>query len=284
MTSGNEQPIEQARAFFAAMRGQPPVRFPRREEDEAAIRQSSAFRFGPGRSLAARVFGASDAPVAALMHGWGGQSTQFYRMALALAEAGFQAIVVDCGNHGDADPTPLGFDRFMLDAAALAEHLGAMPFAWVSHSAAALAIMSARRTYGLAAQAYVTIAAPFMPYVPLNRFRAMGATESAVDAVKPMLADEFGCDWAGLEAGLAWQRDQQAQLLAIYDVDDAMVDSDDAERISAVWPDARILKTAGFGHNKVLGAAPVIDASKAFLVEVLRGPETIAPTIQQEYQ
>ncbi|MDP2130813.1 MAG: alpha/beta hydrolase [Erythrobacter sp.] len=265
MTSGNEQPIEQARTFYAAMRGQPPVRFPRREEDDAAIRQSSAFRFGPGRSLAARTFGASDAPVVALMHGWGGQSTQFYRMALALAEAGYRAIVVDCGNHGDADPMPLGFDRFMLDAAALADHLGAMPFAWVSHSAAALAIMSARRTHGLSAQAYVTIAAPFTPYVPLNRLRALGADQETIDAVKPLLASEFACDWNALEAGLAWQRDESARLLAVYDDDDTMARSTDAERIAAVWPDCLIYRTTGNGHNRILKSEQAIMTTLEFL-------------------
>lgn len=260
---------EQARIFYRVMRCQQPIKFPLRAEDEAALPRATAVRFGPERSLSARIFGENGAPIIALMHGWGGQGTQFYRMALALADAGYQAVVIDFGNHGESAPAELGFDRFKIDAHALADHLGAMPFAWVGHSAAALAIMSARRTHALRAKAFVTIAAPFTPYVPLNRFRSSGAEAGAIDAVKPLLAKEFACDWDALEAGLAWERDASGQLLAIYDTDDTMVQSTDAERIVTVWPDCRIFKTSGFGHNRVLGAEPVIAATLAFLDDTL---------------
>lgn len=258
---------EHARQFYLAMRSQPPVRLPLRAEDQAASERARLVRFGPAKELAARIFGEEAAPVVALMHGWGGQGTQLYRMALGLAEAGFQAVVIDFGNHGDSAPMALGFDRFMIDAGRLAEYLGAMPFAWVGHSAAALAFMSARRTHGLSAQAYVTIAAPFVPYVPLNRFRSMGAGEDAVDMVKPLLAQEFQTDWASLEAGQAWLPSAGADLLAIYDRDDTMVNCADADRIAEVWPGLHRLETEGLGHNRILGAADVITETVRFLSE-----------------
>lgn len=267
----------QARAFYHAMRNQPPIKLPLRADDQMALSRASTICFGPNRSLTARIFGDDGRPIVALMHGWGGQGTQFYRMALALGAAGYRAVVIDFGNHGESGPAALGFDRFMIDARALADHLGTMPDAWVAHSAAALAILSARRTHGLSAQAFVTIAAPFTPYVPLNRFRAMGADQAAIDAVKPMLAGEFACDWEALEAGLAWQRDDTARLLAIFDADDAMVQASDAERIAAVWPDCRTLMTSGFGHNRILGAGPVIAATMAFLNDALAGSATARP-------
>lgn len=269
MTSVNRQAQAQALEFYRAMRSQPPIKLPLRPEDEAALERSRPIRFGPGGSLSARVFGDEGGPLVALMHGWGGQGTQLFRMAMHLAIAGYQALVLDFGNHGEAAPAELGFDRFMIDARALADHLGAMPSAWIAHSAAALAILSARRTHGLSGQAFITIAAPFTPYVPLNRFRGMGADEEAVDALKPMLAQEFACDWDALEAGLAWQRDDTARLLAIYDTDDAMVTVNDAERVAAVWPDCRIIRTGGYGHNRVLGSDEVMKATLEFLRETL---------------
>ena len=266
----NATASEHACQFYQAMRSQPPIRLALRAEDEAAQLQSTSFRFGAHDALSGRAFGPAHGPVVALTHGWGGQGSQFYRMALALAAAGYRAIVIDFGNHGDAAPMQLGFDRFMFDAQSLADHLGAMPFAWVAHSAAALAIMSARRTHGIAARAYVTIAAPFVPYVPLNRFRSMGASENAIDRVKPLLAREFQSDWSSLEAGLAWQPDISSDLLVIYDTDDPMVHHGDAERVAAVWSSSSIFLTSGFGHNKVLGAEPVIAETIAFL-DRLRG-------------
>lgn len=271
MTSVNRQAQAQALAFYRAMRSQPPIKLPLRPEDEAALERVRPVRFGPGGSLSARVFGDGSGPLVALMHGWGGQGTQLFRMAMHLAIAGYQALVMDFGNHGEAAPAELGFDRFMIDARTLADHLGAMPVAWVAYSAAALAILSARRTHGLSGLAFITIAAPFTPYVPLNRFRGMGASEDAVDAVKPLVAREFACDWDALEAGLAWRRDETARLLAIYDTDDAMVKVSDAERVAVAWPDCRIIRTGGYGHNRVLGAYEVMEATLEFLQDTLSG-------------
>lgn len=266
--AGPHAPQAQAEEFFRAMTSQPPVNLPLRSADAAALSEAESFRFGPEGRLAAWRFGAGAGACVALVHGWGGQGTQFLRMATALADAGFEAIVIDAGNHGQSAPTPMGFDRFMLDARTLADHLGTMPFAWVAHSAAALAILSARRTHAISAQAYVTLAAPFVPYVPLNRFRQMGASEQMVDFVKPMLARQFDAEWRALEDGLAWQRDPASQLLAIYDLDDPMVDAGDAGRIRQVWPDCHTLQTRGLGHNRLLGASEVITQTVAFLSKI----------------
>src|SRR3546814_14098201 len=77
-----EAPIAQAQAeeFFWAMSNQSPILLPLREEDEASLAQAHAFRFGPQDSLAGWRFGADAGPVVALVHGWGGQGTQFLRM------------------------------------------------------------------------------------------------------------------------------------------------------------------------------------------------------------
>lgn len=271
--SGQVQSEARARAeeFFCAMSNAPPVSLPLRESDAGALAQAQAFRFGPHGSLAGWRFGAGAGPVVALVHGWGGQGTQFLRMARALAARGFEAIVIDAGNHGASGPAPMGFDRFMHDARALADHLGTMPFAWVAHSAAALAILAARRTHGIGAQAYVTLAAPFVPYVPLNRFRSLGASEDAVDLVKPMLARQFQTDWEALESGIAWQADPAARLLAIYDAADTMVDAGDAERVRTAWTGCRTALTQGLGHNRLLGAGEVIDGTVDFLTGIAAG-------------
>lgn len=267
-----EAPVSQARAraeeFLWAMSNQSPISLPLREEDEAALAQAQAFRFGPRDSLAGWRFGADAGPVVALVHGWGGQGTQFLRMARGLAARGFEAVVIDAGNHGASAPARMGFDRFMCDARALADYLGTMPFAWVAHSAAALAILSGRRTHAIGACAYVTIAAPFVPYVPLNRFRSIGADEDTVDCIKPMLASQFQSDWDALETGVAWQADPNASLLAIYDATDTMVEAGDAERIRKVWPECRTVLTQGLGHNRLLGAQEVIAATVEFLAGV----------------
>ena len=88
--------------FYQAMRGQPPIRLALRLEDEAAQMKSDPFRFGAQGALSGRLFGHGDGPVVALMHGWGGQGNQFYRMALALAGGGYKGIVIHFWDYGGA--------------------------------------------------------------------------------------------------------------------------------------------------------------------------------------
>src|SRR3546814_315827 len=78
-------PLDQAQVQdetrWRAMRGQEPIALPLGGEDEATLALAQSFRFGPHDSLAGWRFGAGPGPVVVLVHGWGGQGTQFLRMA-----------------------------------------------------------------------------------------------------------------------------------------------------------------------------------------------------------
>ena len=248
---------------YQAMRNLPPIRLPERPGDAALLEACRAFRCGQNAGIAGWEIGFG--PTIGLVHGWGGQGIQFVKLAHLLAENGFRAIIIDARNHGASEPARLGFDRFMTDIAELQEYLGEPPLGWVGHSAGALALMSGRRTHGIRASAVVCLAAPFFPYVPLNRMRAAGVAEGVIDHIKQLIAAEFSTDWASLETGAAWQGDPDLRLMAIYDRADQMIDAMDAQRLLRVRPDAQIKMTSDLGHNRIISSPASADHIVRFL-------------------
>lgn len=252
-----------AEALYAGLRRGGQAVLPLRPQDEALLGQCEAFRFGDASGLAGWSVGRG--PTVFLTHGWGGRGAQMATLALALAGVGFQAVFFDAGAHGESQPAPMGFDRFMEDLAALHGVMGGRPFAWVGHSAGALAMMSARRTHGISAERYVCIAAPLFPYVPIERLQRSGAPAAALEIVKARIAAQFETDWARLETGLAWRPDPAASLLAIYDDSDVVAHPEDAAAVGALCPGASVLQTQGLGHNRLLQSDQVVGAVLAHL-------------------
>ncbi|RED16595.1 alpha/beta fold hydrolase [Parasphingopyxis lamellibrachiae] len=245
-----------ANALYAKLRSDRAAGLPLRDEDAARLAGCAAFRFGVGDALAGWEIG--EGPLVYLVHGWGGRGAQMSGLAHLLAGHDFRVVFFDAGSHGESGDGEMGFDRFMEDAAALQHHIGQTPYAWVGHSAGALAIMRGRRTHGIRADRYACLAAPFLPYVPIERMRAMGAPEPVLDRIKPMIADQFSCSWTDLENGMAWERDADAPLMIAYDSDDKVVRPGDGDRIARIWPEAHLVRTEGHGHNRILGSEAVI--------------------------
>jgi len=251
---------------------------PLRPQDAALLEGAQAFRFGPEDSRCAWTLG--EGPLVLMIHGWGGRGVQMAPLARSLALAGFRCVFFDAGGHGDSRREPIGFDLFINDAAALTKHVAEPVFAWIGHSAGGLGMMAARALRGLEAERYVCIAAPLFPYVPIATIKQEFApSEQVIELVQRALAAQFETNWPALEAGGVFQpgfaRNAQApnatrdarKLLLAFDIDDERVRHADAERIAEIWPDARIVKTRKFGHNKILQSPEVLAQTLAFLKE-----------------
>lgn len=259
----SETVAQQVNHYYGLIRHTPPSILPERESDLALVTACQPFRCGPDGGIAGWRIG--EGPVVAMVHGWGGQGVQFVRMAHQLAARGFTAIFIDVRNHGASTHAHLGFDRFMRDAADLQSYLGAPSFAWIGHSAGGLGVMAARRNFGIAASAFICLATPFYPYVPLDKVRAIGAGSVVIEGLKTLLAQEFSASWNDLEKGAAWTPDTDARLMAVYDEMDSTISALDAWKVAKGWRGARVMLTSGLGHNRILGAATIIESVLEFL-------------------
>ncbi|WP_293450107.1 alpha/beta hydrolase [Phenylobacterium sp.] len=254
---------EVAEGLYESLRHGRLAPMPLRPQDEALLAQCESFHFADSRRLAGWSVGEGRAVL--LVHGWGGRGAQMAKIALALADHGFRAVFFDAGAHGNSDPMPMGFDRFMEDAAELQACVGQAPYAWIGHSAGALAMMSARRTHGIAAERFVCIATPFFPYVPIERMQRSRAPQAALDLVKVRIAAQFEASWTQLEGGLAWRPDPAQALMFAYDAADEVARPSDADAILSACPAAALVQTEGLGHNRILQSDKVISAILAHL-------------------
>jgi pimeloyl-ACP methyl ester carboxylesterase len=237
---------------------------PLRPQDHALLEGAQPFRFGPEDSRAGWSIG--EGPLVLLVHGWGGRGTQLANLARTLAADGYRAVFFDAGGHGSSRPEPVGFDTFIRDVDALTRSLGGQVFAWIGHSAGGLGMMASRLLHGVRARHYVCISAPLFPYVPLETIEAKGlASAQVIERLKPILAAQFATDWARLEAGAMYAPSADSDLLLVYDLNDERVRHSDADHIGAAWPGAQIVKTASYGHNRILQSPELTSAIRTFL-------------------
>lgn len=254
-------------------------RMPLREEDAALLARMETFTFGGERARQAWSIGSG--PLVVLVHGWGGIGAQMAPLAAALAAAGFRCVLFDALGHGQSADGKIGFDTFGDDTAQLCALLGEVPHALIGHSAGALGMMAARYRHGLSAAHYVCLAMPIFPYVPLETLKTkFGFADQQLQALQPILAAQFSRTWAELQAGIVFAEDPQGQLTLIYDRADSRVRHGDADRIAALWPGAKIIKTDNLGHNRILRSPEVIAAIDAISsgTSLIDAPDTTART------
>jgi hypothetical protein len=241
-----------------------PTAMPLRAQDAVLLEGTECFRFGPDQSRVAWRVG--EGPLVLMVHGWGGRGTQMAGMAHMLAAEGFQSVFFDAGGHGESRPEPVGFRTFIDDTSALTQFIGKNVHAWIGHSAGGLGMMSARAQHGLKADRYVCIAAPLSAYIPIESLRKnTGASDEVLDLIKPYLSRQFDSTWDSLEAGSAYGIEPDKPLLLIYDVDDDRTRHTDADHIAAKWPGAKVLKTSGYGHNRVLQDPTALQCIREFI-------------------
>lgn len=236
---------------------------PLRPQDAEMMQGMTEFRFGPDNSRCGWSFGTG--PLVVLVHGYSGRGVQMAFLARHIAEAGFQSVIFDAGGHGSSRHEPIGFSTFIDDTRDVVAHLGLPVRALIGHSAGGLGMMRARALHGVTADKYATISSPLFPYPPLENMRKKGAPEEAIDYLKPVIAAQFRTRWSALAQGNCYDFEAGKSLLAIYDRNDELVQHTDSEALLDIWPDASILKTDSYGHNRILKAKETLVAISNFL-------------------
>jgi len=244
---------------LAAMSHRPALEDPERR----AMEQAEQIRFGDGRGNVAWAWG--EGPLVIVVHGWNGRAAQMAPLAVQIAESGFRAIAPDVTGHGDSPGRHAHWRYFLRDVPALTQTLGEQPYACVGHSAGALTMMAARYAGKLRASRYVCICAPSHPFPPISLIRKKLAPRPAVvERYKAFIAGQFGHRWDDLVPGLVY-RGLGADTLLFYDTTDRFVDHAEGDKIAAIAPGARLLKTDRYSHARILAAGELHAAVCEFL-------------------
>lgn len=204
-----------------------------------------------------------------LAHGWNGRASQFATLARELVAEGLRVVAFDAPAHGDTG----GRATYIVDwtdvLGAIQERHGRLR-AVIGHSFGGLAALVAA-AQGLDVARVVTIAAPADADLLLTQFQSMlGYDDRTAAAMRLRFARRYFPGEADPFARLSPLRQpvpDAVPLLAVHDEGDRVVPFAELARIAAVHPDARVVVTRGFGHNRVLVADPVLDAVVAFMNE-----------------
>lgn len=221
-----------------------------------------AFRFGRG-------------PVVILVHGWNGRGAQLGGFITPLVTAGFGVVTFDAPGHGLSDGSAasvVGFaDAFDRVVSALREQ-GEDVHAVVAHSlgAAAVTFSENRRVRGQSSAALrrlVFVAPPIDIDDWVKEFAStLGISEATEHAVRGLIQARVGYRISDLYApDLA--RELSAPLLVLHDEQDVSVPIRAGETLASAWPNARLVRSSGLGHTRILRDASTIERAVAFIRE-----------------
>jgi pimeloyl-ACP methyl ester carboxylesterase len=200
---------------------------------------------------------------ALLLHGWQGRASQFAPLVRELVAEGFRVVAFDAPSHGDSGGRRTDIRDWVDLAARLARSDG--PFdALIGHSFGSLAALTAART-SVSTPRVAVIAGAASPTAFVSEFaRTLRLSPAATTRFEHLFAARFGLDADGIAAAYDAVRDPLpagTELLVVHDRGDRRMPDADALRLHAAHPGrSRLLRTDGYGHNRVLQADAVLDA------------------------
>ena len=214
-------------------------------------------------SLAVWQAGPLAAPAVLLVHGWGGRGVQMGSFVAPLLAAGYRVVWFDQPGHGESGRGAVALPDFVRALEALAATHG--PFAAaIGHSLGAAALgVALRRGVQLGRVVFVSPPSSIGEHAH-NFARLLGITPRIRDAMRRRLERRYGVRFAEID-----RLDELAQLrlpaLFVHDTADAEVPFAHTLRLSGRMPDARVIKTYGLGHRRLLRDHAVIAAVVAFI-------------------
>ena len=216
-----------------------------------------------GRRIAMWQWGTDGAPAVVLAHGWGGRAAQMRHFVYPLRSAGYRVLAYDQPAHGRSEGRLSGLPDFSAVLTRIVEKTGNVR-AVVAHSLAGPALAYAIAN-GLSLDRAVLVSPPSDLIGYSRRFaRWYRMPEQLRSAMQAAIEERFGIRWACFELErLAPHLD--ARALVVHDADDRQVPFHQGLRIARVWAGARMLRTRGLGHARILSNDRVVRAAADFI-------------------
>ena len=211
--------------------------------------ETFAFESGPLVAYRRRAIGTGK-PKVLLVHGWAGSGAQLFRLGDALADAGYDPVVLDFPAHGRSAGWQSTLPQFQRAIYAVASRVGPL-YAVVAHSLGAIATTHAAAR-GLSVERLVLIAPSAPPMVFLRWFAgAFGLRDAVADRMRDRIesresvsVSEFDPEWLGPRI--------RQRVLLVHDGSDRVAPVAVSQRLLRRLSDARLVTTNGLGHRRVL--------------------------------
>ncbi|WP_026623011.1 pimeloyl-ACP methyl ester carboxylesterase [Ensifer sp. WSM1721] len=215
-------------------------------------------------------------PRVLLAHGWGSRSDYLATMIESLLSSGAEVVALDWPGHGASPGRTLTMPQAVRAVDAAWRHFDGFDVG-IGHSfgGASLACAAGAVLCDVPARVpekLVLIGAPSEMTWLFKGFgkildlapKAQAAFEGMVERLSGRRVDGF--DATRILAAL------RKPVLVLHAEDDKEVPAEHARRYGAVGPNVELHWANGFGHRRIVSAAPVIDKISAFLAQERREP------------
>ena len=189
-----------------------------------------------------------------------------------LLEAGYRVTWFDQPGHGESGHGSVALPDFVRAVEAVVATHG--PFsAAVGHSLGAAAIgVALRREVRLGRTVFVSPPSSIGEHAR-NFVRLLGITPAVGDAMRRRIEDRYGVRFADIDRIEELGR-LQVPVLFVHDNDDKEVPFEHTLRLSKRMHDARMIRTYGLGHFRILRDPAVVAA----VVDFVAGRTDALPT------
>src|SRR6478609_5444779 len=202
-----------------------------------------------------------------LVHGWAGRSTQFRRFIKPLTEAGYKVVGFDGPAHGNSSGKRTSVFEFEEALKVIYKKIGT-PEAIIAHSFGGSAALFAAMN-GLPIKKLINIASPTIGDEIIHTYlKAINGSMATKDYFKKQMVKQYGKPFDEFTAmHFIRHLPQPVNLLLIHDQNDKEVGLVHAETLAKVYPAARLIKTKGLGHTRILKDNDVIQQCVTFIKE-----------------
>lgn len=242
-----------------------PLRYQTPEKERKAETFSSTFSFDiENKKVHAYTWGNS-ARYILVVHGWAGRATQFRRFVKPLLAAGYSVIGFDAPAHGNSEgkrTTIFEFEQVLQKIYGLKGE----PEAIIAHSFGGGAVLHAAMN-GLPVKKLINIASPTIGDEIINTYlRTIHGSQAAATFFKNFILSTYGKPFDEYTAlHFIKHLPSPVDLLLIHDADDREVALQHAEALVKIYPSARLIRTQGLGHTRILKDNAVIEAAVTFI-------------------
>lgn len=243
-----------------------PVGYRVPEKEKEAERNAKLFSLeAAGKRIQGYRWGEEEKPYILLVHGWAGRATQFRKFIRPLQAAGFRVIGLDGPAHGKSEGTKTTILEFEQMFRAGFSKLGE-PAGIITHSFGGAAVIFAAMN-GLFVKKLVNIASPSIADEILKTYlRAINGSWPSAEKFKEFVLKKTGKPFEEFTALHAIRNlPHPIDLLMIHDEGDEDVFILHAQELLKVYPSAKLIKTSGLGHTRVLKDEQVISKTIEFL-------------------
>jgi pimeloyl-ACP methyl ester carboxylesterase len=202
-----------------------------------------------------------------LIHGWAGRGTQFRRFVKPLLREGYRVVGFDGPAHGASDGKKTHIIEFESTLKKIYEREG-VPVAIIAHSfGGGAALFAAMR--GLPVKKLINIGSPTIGDEIIRTYlRAINGSWATGEYFKKYMVKTFGKPFDEFTSlHFVKHLPEPVSLLLVHDEDDREVVMRHPEELIKVYPNARLLRTTGLGHTRILKDDRVIAACVTFVKE-----------------